>query len=252
MQHKFNFTKSISFFFVLAIMISLSACKKEKSPKEIFDLKNYVVHSVYKETNGAAIQYKAPQQLLLTFKNNQTTAMHVGVSNTTIFPINKTSFTIYDPEFSDTNDSILVSIDTINKTVETGGKYGITRLTTESNLIDVRENNWDLNGLKLAGKVEMRNAAGTQLSNPTRYVVFNNDASKLAMQETAPTASIIFTNTVYFGKDTYYYREANRDGATFQERLFLVFLKQKVILTGYYSDYVTHNVFYYYGELQKL
>ena len=98
----------------------------------------------------------------------------------------------------------------------------------------------------------MRNASGTLLQNPTSYILFNSDASKVNMQETAPSGNITFKNTIYFGNNTNYYREANREDATFQEKLFFVFLKQKVILSGYYYDFITGNTFYYYGELTKL
>jgi hypothetical protein len=235
----------------IAVALLINACKKEKIQTDIFDLKNYVVHSVYQETNGRGLNYKAPQQLLMSFQNNQTKIEHVGSTETQPFPNNKILFTTYDKFFSNI-DSLLVSIDTTNKTTEVVGKYGRTRNTIASNLIDSRQKNWDLNNLKLTGKVEMRNASGTLLQNPTSYILFNSDASKVNMQETAPSGNITFKNTIYFGNNTNYYREANREDATFQEKLFFVFLKQKVILSGYYYDFITGNTFYYYGELTKL
>ena len=235
----------------IAIALIFNACKKEKIQTEIFDLRNYVVHSIYQETNGNGVIYKAPQQLLLSFQNNQTNIEHVGSTETQPFPGNKILFTTYDKYFSNT-DSLLVTIDTIKKTAEVGGKYGRTRNTIASNLIDIRQKNWELNNLKLTGKVEMRNASGTLLQNPTSYILFNSDASKVNMQETAPSGNVTFKNTIYFGNNTNYYREANRGDATFQERLFFVFLKQKVILSGNYADFITGNTFYYYGELTKL
>lgn len=236
---------------LLLVYISV-ACKKEKQEPELFDLKNYVVHHIYQESDGVGNNYKAAQQLLLSFKNNQTDILHVGVTNSAPFPNLKSSFTIYDSQFSN-SDSLLVNIDTIMNATNVQAKYnGRTKLAIESNLIDSREKNWDLNNLKLTGKVETRNANGTLLQNPTTYVFFNNDASKLTMQETLPTGNIAYNNTIYFGKDTNYYREANRGDATFLERLFFVFLKNKVIVSGFYADYITHNTFYYYGVLNKL
>ncbi len=236
---------------VMLVYISV-ACKKEKQEPELFDLKNFVVHHIYQESDGIGNNFKAAQQLLLAFKNNQTNILHVGVTNSAPFPNLKSSFTIYDSQYS-TTDSLLVSIDTIMKATTVQAKYnGRTKQAIESNLIDSREKNWDLNNLKLTGKVETRNANGTLLQNPTTYVFFNNDASKLTMQETIPSGNITYNNTIYFGKDTNYYREANRGDASFLERLFFVFLKNKVIISGFYADYITHNTFYYYGELNKL
>lgn len=237
-------------FICLMFVIITTACKKETLQPEVFDLKNYVVHNIYQETNGNGILYKAPQQLLLSFNNNQTDIVHVGSSNTQPFPINKSQFTIYDNIFSNT-DQISITIDTISKTVEAGAKYGRTINSIASNLIDIRQKNWDLNNLQLKGNIEMRNANGTLLQNPTSYIIFNSDASKVNMQETTPTGNISFKNTIYFGEETNYYREANRGDATYQERLFFVFLKNKVIVTGFYADLITRNTFYYYGELTK-
>lgn len=239
-------------FIALLLFFSLTACKKEKTAVEYFDLKNYVIHCLYQETDGSSIRYKAQQQLLLSFANNRIEAIHVGESNSNNFPINVTRFNIYDKLYT-TIDSLAVEIDTIiNRTVIAGEKYGRTRPVYESNLIDIREKNWDLNNLKLKGKIELRNTNGALLQSPMSYIVFNNDASKINMQEIPPTGTIAFKNTVYFGANTNYYREANRGDASYQERLFLVFLKQKVILSGFYIDLITNNTFYYYGELSKL
>jgi hypothetical protein len=90
-------------FICLMFVIITTACKKETLQPEVFDLKNYVVHNIYQETNGNGILYKAPQQLLLSFNNNQTDIVHVGSSNTQPFPINKSQFTIYDNIFSNTD-----------------------------------------------------------------------------------------------------------------------------------------------------
>ena len=124
----------------IAVALLINACKKEKIQTEIFDLKNYVV----------------------SFQNNQTKIEHVGSTETQPFPNNKILFTTYDKFFSNI-DSLLVSIDTTNKTTEVVGKYGRTRNTIASNLIDSRQKNWDLNNLKLTGKVEMRNAIAMHL-----------------------------------------------------------------------------------------
>ena len=68
----------------IAVALLINACKKEKIQTDIFDLKNYVVHSVYQETNGRGLNYKAPQQLLMSFQNNQTNRTCWLYRNTTI------------------------------------------------------------------------------------------------------------------------------------------------------------------------
>lgn len=239
-------------FTCLAFLLTTIACKKEEQQPESFDLKNYVVHHIYRESDGAGNNYKAPEQLLLSFLNAKTDITHVGTVYSAPLPSNKSTFTVKDPQYSPT-DSLLVNIDTTTRKVTVKSKTNASsRPVIASNLIDVREKNWDLNNLKLAGKLETRNSAGVLLQNPTTYVFFNSDATKLIMQETLPSGNITYNNTIYFGKDTNYYREANRGDATFLERLFFVFLKDKVIISGFYADYITHNTFYYYGELNKL
>lgn len=235
------------FFFLLCTAI---ACKKETSPKEKFDLNNYAIQHVYRETNGNGKNYYGPLQLLIYANNNKLNIKHTGTISSSDFPNNITSFCLYDI-FYNNNDSLLIKIDTTKLEAVADAKYGRIRDGLNTNLIDIREKNWDLNNLKLSGDVLMYNNEGVVIDNRKKYIAFNNDGSKMVMQQTPITASTAFTNTVIQGETTNYFREFTRGDASYQERLFFVFAKNKITISGTYLDFITHNTFYYFGEITK-
>ncbi|MFM2290846.1 MAG: hypothetical protein RIS29_659 [Bacteroidota bacterium] len=240
---------SILLFYLISTSVTI-ACKKENPVKEKFDLKNYAVHHVYRESNGAGTEYKGPLQLIIFENNSKLNIKHAGATAVANLPTNITVFNVYDG-FYNNADSLSVSIDTTNRTAEMFAQNGRTRNSMETNLIDIREKNWNLNNLSLKGTVKTYNTLGTLLQSAVTYVAFNSDGSKTVMQETPISGSTVFTNTINFGETTNYYRESARSNAQLNERLFFVFLKQKVVLSGTYVDLVTSNVFYYYGELTQ-
>lgn len=247
---KINMNKiSILLFCLISTCLTI-ACKKENPVKEKFDFRNYAIHHVYRESNGRGTEYKAPLQIIIIESNSKLNIKHSGATTVANLPVNITAFNVYDGFYNNT-DSLSVNIDTTNRTAEASAKDEKTRNSIETNLVDIREKNWNLNNLSLKGTVKTYNTQGTLLQSAVTYVAFNSDGSKTVMQETPINGSTVFTNTINFGETTNYYRESSRSNAQLNERLFFVFLKQKVVLSGTYVDLVTSNVFYYYGELAK-
>lgn len=130
---------SILLFCLISTCITI-ACKKENAVKEKFDLKNYAVHHVYRESNGAGTEYKGPLQIIIFENNSKLNIKHSGATTVANLPAKITAFTVYDG-FYNNADSLSVNIDTTNRTAEASAKSGRTRNGMETNLIDIREKN---------------------------------------------------------------------------------------------------------------
>lgn len=246
--------KKINIILLFVVSISLTiACKKESSKREKFDIKNYAIHHLYRETDGMGSKLEGPKQMLV-FKHNTNNLLvikHVGTLGFADIPENISSFTISDNFYSNT-DSLLIKINTTNLEAEVSDKNGNKNLALESNLIDVREKNFDVHGLILKGNISTYDYSGTLLENSLQYIGFSqNGSGTTGFLDTPPNALTLIQISASVDSTTNYYREYTSGGSKSQERLLFVFLKNKVILTGFYIDLVAHKTYHYYGELMK-